>query len=308
MTPMLARVMLYVAAAGWGISFIANHELLATLDPFQIVTLRFTGVAVAFAVLFAILPSKRPRLAKADWRLLVLGGLLTVPGTQFLAVAGQQYLSPAMTGLVVTSTPAIAAVISYRFLGERLDRRGFLGILVALVGVVVVVVFATGTGTELTVANPWGAAMVVASQTAWAAYTVLGRSLAVRHDPFTMVGTAFLIGTLMIVPLLPHALSGVPAIEPAQWWWLVHLVIGGTLLPHVMWFVALRHLSANDTITTMYLIPLYGTLFSVLILDEQLSRIGLIGGAAILLGVGLSQSRRRVSEPADDPLAAEPGV
>lgn len=293
MTPFGARVLLYVTVAGWGITFVANHELLETLDPFQIVTLRFVGVATAFAVFFLVVPSKRPRLTRGQWGTLALGGLLAVPGAQVLAVAGQRFLPPAMTGLVVTSSPAIAAVLAYRFLHERLTARQVVGIVVALGGVAVVILFASGTGTDLTIDNPWGAALVVLSQVCWASYTVLGRSLAVRHDPFTMVATVFLLGSLFLVPFLPHALDGVSQVSTSQWWWLLHLVVGGTLVPHVAWFVALRHLSANDTAVSMYLVPLYATLFSVLILDEQLTAIGLVGGAAILAGVGLAQRRTR---------------
>jgi drug/metabolite transporter (DMT)-like permease len=291
MTPAIARTMLYVAVAGWGVTFVANHELLATLEPFQIVVLRFVGVSASFLVFLLLVPSIRPRLNGRDWRWLALGGLLAVPCAQGLAVAGQQYLPPSMAGLVTTSTPALAAVLAYWFLGERLSPRQILGIVVALSGVSVVVVFASGTGTDLVVHNPWGAALFILSQVAWAGYTVLGRSLAVRHQPLTMVTTAFLLGSVMLLPWLPYALDGVSSLSTAQWWWLAHLVVGGTLIPHVTWFVALRYLRANDTVLSMYLVPLYATLFSVLLLGERVSLIGLVGGAAILVGVTLSQTR-----------------
>ena len=292
--------MLYLAVAGWGVTFVANHELLVTLEPFQIVVLRFIGVATAFVVFLGGVPSMRPRLSGKDWRWLAIGGLLAVPVAQGLAVTGQQYLPPSMAGLVTTSTPALAAALAYRFLGERLVTRQVVGIVVALAGVGTVVLFATGTGTEFVVRNPWGAALFILSQLAWAAYTVLGRSLAVRHQPLTMVATAFLLGSVMLIPWLPYALSGVSELSTAQWWWLLHLVVGGTLVPHVVWFVALRYLTANDTVLSMYLVPLYAALFSVLILGEQLTLIGLLGGVAILVGVGLSQARwtndqRRIS-------------
>jgi drug/metabolite transporter (DMT)-like permease len=307
-TPLSARILLYVTVAGWGVTFIANHELLETLDPLQIVVLRFIGVAVAFSLFFAFVPSRRPVLTRRDWRWLVFGGFLAVPASQLLAVAGQQYLPPAMTGIVVTSAPAIAAVLAYRFLGESLSPRQIAGILVALAGVTIVILYATGKGTELTVANPLGAALVVLSQVAWATYTVFGRTFAVRYDPLTMVATVFLVGSAMLIPFVPHALTGVADLSGAQWWWLAHLVVGGTLIPHIAWFVALRHLSANDTAVSMYLVPLYATIFSVLILDEQLTVIGLLGGAAVLVGVGLSQTRRASVPATEDPVAIEPGV
>jgi drug/metabolite transporter (DMT)-like permease len=307
-TPLGARILLYTAVAGWGVTFVANHELLKTLDPLQIVVLRFVGVAAAFATFFLLVPSRRPRLGRRDWRWLIFGGFLAVPAAQLFAVAGQQFLPPAMTGLVVTSAPAFAAVLAYRFLGERLSVRQVVGIAFALVGVTVVILYATGTGTDLVVANPLGAALVVLSQVAWASYTVLGRSFAVRYDPFTMVATVFLVGSAMLVPFLPHALSGVSQISVAQWWWLVHLIIGGTLIPHVVWFVALRHLTATDTAVSMYLVPVYATTFSVLILSEDLTTVGILGGLAILVGVGLSQSRRRRVPVEEDLMAIEPGV
>lgn len=309
MTAARARLLLYLSMAGWGVTFVANHELLAVLDPFQIVVLRFLGVGGLFVVFFAVLPSRRPRLVRRDWGWLLLAGFLAVPAAQVAGVAGQQFLPPSMSGLVAASSPAIAAALAYRLLDERLAPRQVAGIAVALAGAAMVIVYASGTGTELTVRNPAGASLLLLSQVFWCLYTVLARTLAVRHDPLTMVGTAFLIGTVMLLPGVPHALAGVDGMAGAHWLWLGHLVVGGTLLPHVSWFVALRHLTANETAVSMYLVPLWAAVFSVLVLHERLTVIGLVGGVGILVGITLAQ-RRRVpgTPPLQDPVVVEPAA
>ena len=52
---------LLACAALWGCVFVGVHELLPVLDPVQMVTLRFLGVAAIFGVLLAIHPPWRPR-------------------------------------------------------------------------------------------------------------------------------------------------------------------------------------------------------------------------------------------------------
>lgn len=286
-------MLLVFSLAGWGLVFVANHELLEVLPPLHISALRFLAVGTAFAGLLAARPAWRPRLSRRDWGLVTLAGLLAVPGAQLMIVVGQQFVAPSLSGLTATSSPAIAAVIAFWFLGERMRIRQVVGVVVALCGVAVVVLFATGTGTDLTVANPAGAALLVVAQVCWASYTVLARSLALRHDPITMVATAFALGSLAFLPWLPAALPDAAQLTASQWWWLFHLVVGGTLFPQIVWFSVLRVLRANEAAAAMYVVPLYATLFGVLLIGERLTVVGLVAGAAILIGVGMAQSSRR---------------
>lgn len=292
MTPTTARVLLFTSVAGWAVVFVANHELLAVFRPLEILSIRFLGVSLAFLVVMAVVPSKRPRLDASGWGWLTLAGILAIPGSQLLVLTGQQFLSPTLSGLVVTSSPAFAAVIAYRFLHERMEPRQVAGIVVALVGVAIVVVFATGTGTDLVIENPWGASLLIIGQVTWAGYTVIARKLAQEHDPFTMIAVAFTLGSIALVPWMPGAVRLIPELTRTEAWWMAHLIIGGTLIPHVIWFTVLRHLQANETSVAMYLVPFYTMIASFAILGERLTLIGIIGGLAIIAGVALSQTRR----------------
>jgi drug/metabolite transporter (DMT)-like permease len=299
-TERTARILLLVSVSGWGAVFIANHELLAVLAPVDIIVLRFGMAAPAFILMLVLRPSSRPRLSRSDRWMVVLGGLVVVPGSQMLAATGQQYLSPSMSGLLVTTTPAFAALLAYRFLGERLIPRQALGVAVALFGASTIVLFATGVGTDLVVRSPLGASLFLLSQLLWAAYTVLTRRNAQRHDPIGLVAITFLTGMLWLLPWAPRAVRRAAELTPELWGWLLVLVIAGTLVPHVVWFMALRHLPANSTAVAMYLVPLYAAVLSATILGERITPAGALGGLLVLTGVALSQAprpARLVSEP-----------
>lgn len=305
MTPNAARLLLLLAAALWGMTFVANHELLLHLAPEQIVVTRFTIVASMFLAILAARPELRPRFTRREWAVMLVCGLLAVPGAQLSLTHGQQYLSPAMSGLVVATGPAFAAVLAVAFLRERLTPRQLVGIVLAFCGAAVVILFTSGTGTDLTVRNPWGAALVATAQLSWAAYTVISKRIAQNHAPVTAVAMAVVLGTLLMTPAVPSALRTLPSLPVSGWLWFLHLAVLGTVVPYLIWFTSLRYLDANETVVFMFLIPLFAVTWSALILGERPAPLGLLGGVGILIGVSLTQ---RVSFRRRRPLTSPPEV
>lgn len=292
LTPTVARSLLVFAMSLWGLQFVANHELLEVMDAADLVVIRFTGVAVLLALFLRVVPRLRPRLHRWDWLLLLLAGALAVPGAQLMLAQGQNYLAPAMAGLVVATQPAMTALLSVLFLNERMTPAKLVGTAIALGGAAIVVLFASGTGTDLTVDNPWGAALVVGAQLSFAGYTVLTKSFNRRLHPLTLLSTGILVGAVWLTPFIPHAVAAAADLQGLRWLWFVHLIVGGTLIPYAVWNLALIVLPANETASYIFLVPLAGVVWSWLILREDLSLLGLAGGALIIMGVVLTQVRR----------------
>lgn len=299
MTATAARVWLVVAGAMWGMTFIAHHALLVRLAPPQIITGRFLGVALILAIVLLLRPSLRPRYTRRQWGVMAVCGFLAVPGSQLALVYGQRFLSPAMSGLVAATGPAFAAILAVVLLRERLGVRARLGILLACSGAATVVLFASGTGTDLTVRNPAGAALVLVTQLSWAAYTVLIKRDFAASSPITTVATATIIGTLFLLPFVPGTLAIGGSLSPAEIGWFLYLVVFGTLTPYLIWFAALRRLPANETAAFMFFVPLFALGWSALVVGERPSPLGLLGGVGVLVGVALTQAsgRRRAPTP-----------
>jgi drug/metabolite transporter (DMT)-like permease len=300
MGPVLARVLLVVTSALWGLTFIANHELLTDLDAVQISLLRFLAVSVIFLGIFAAVPSLRPTFTRRDWLIVAVSGLLAVPGAQLSVVNGQRYLAPAFTGIVVATGPAIMALLSVVILRERMRISHAVGFALALAGAVVIIVLGSGSGTDLTVRNPWGASLVVLGQVSWGLYTILSKPFAARQQPITAVGTVVIAGTVWMFPLVPHALEGLPLLHGAQWFWLFgHLVFGGTVFAYLIYFASLKPLDANKTGAYLNLVPFFVFVWSTVILGLPPEPLAIAGGAVVIVGVVLTQRASRPVIPSE---------
>ena len=272
----------------WGGVFIANSKLLATMDALQVVTIRFSLISLAFVAIFAASPTLRPRLSRKQAGMLLLAGALAVPGAQLPVVEGQNYLSPTLVAVFVTLAPIWAAVISAIWLKERFKRSQVVGFLVAFGGSVIVILTGTGEG-ELTVDNPWGAALAMLTPICWAAYTVMSKPLTTQVPPMTAVGVSVIAGTLVMFPLYPHTVSTIDEISYSGWLWLLYLMFAGTIVTYWIWFKALAVMPASKTSAYMYGVPLAALLWSWIVLDTVPSGIALLGGAVMIIGVVMTQ-------------------
>lgn len=292
----------------WGGVFVAIAKLLPVMDAAQLVVIRFVVISVAFLVIFAVVPALRPRLTRRELGILVVAGALAVPGAQLPVVQGQNYLSPATVAVFITLSPACAALISAVWLKERFRPVQIIGFVVAFGGSGIVIL--TGTGdTELTVDNPWGAALVLVTPFCWAAYTVMSKPLSVRYPPLTAIGVAIIAGTVVMAPLYPHASAAVDDVSVEGWFWVFYMMLAGTILTYWIWYRALAHMPASQTAAYMYGVPLAALVWSWLVLDEVPGGLAVLGGAVLIAGVVMTQWPARSTEPVPsdrEPLAQTP--
>ena len=294
---------LLACVALWGLVFVAVHELLPVMDPVQMTTTRFLAVSAVFAILLAARPEWRPRFSRREWGLCVAAGVLAVPATQLAIVEGQRYLSPPIASLVVTTSPAIAAVLGAAFLRERIGRVQVAGFVLALAGVAVIVLFGAGSGADLRASDPLKASVAVIGPTAWAVYTLVSKPIVARHPSMTAVGVSLIAGTVALSPLVPHAVSDLGDLSAGHWGWLTYMAVGGTFAPYLLWSASLRVLEVSRTVAFMYFIPFFATVWSMLLLGSTLTVVTLLGGAIILTGVVLTQRRARGAPPRGAPSA-----
>jgi drug/metabolite transporter (DMT)-like permease len=277
----------------WGCVFVGVHELLPELDAVQMVTLRFLAVALVFAALIAANRAWRPRLERREWVTVAAAGILAVPICQLAIVEGQNYLSPPIASLVVTFSPAIAAVLAALAGTESLSARQAAGFALALGGVAVIVVLGAGSGAELSASDPLKASIALLTPTSWAIYTLISRPLALRHGAIGSVAVAMIAGGITLLPLLPHALDGATTLSAGGWLWLAYLIAGGTMLPYIFWAYGLQGLPVSRTAAFMYLIPCFAMGWTALWLGDAPSGLALAGGAVVLAGVALTQQKSK---------------
>jgi len=165
-----APISLYLRLTGvaalWGGTFIAGRIAAPTLPHFTISALRFWTAFVILLPLLLLSERGLPRLGRRD---LVYSALLALSGlvTYNLLFLGALELIPAgRTTLVVALNPILTAVTMALVCGERLPAFRWLGIFMALSGVVIVL--AKGNPTLLLQRVGRGELLMLGGAACWA--------------------------------------------------------------------------------------------------------------------------------------------
>lgn len=305
---MSARLVLILAAIGWGGATTATKY---ALDGFGPSTLLLVKLLAAAAVLWAVLAMRGiPRVAGKS-RFALLG--LFEPTLAYGALTvGLSYTTATNGSLLGASEACFVVALAAIFLKERIGARSMIGLLLAFVGVLLIEqVFAVSP--QLNV----GDIIILAGNLAAAIYVILAVKVAPTIDSLSMTAYQFGFGVLLSVPFAGWQwLSGrepFPS-EVSANYWLVAALIGGVgfagsflLYNHVIRFVP-----AGLAGVTLNLVPLFGVLTAILFLGEHLTVWTVAGGAAVIAGIMMfpgDKAKSTVDTTADRTLTpAEPST
>jgi O-acetylserine/cysteine efflux transporter len=221
------------------------------------------------------------------WTALVPTGLTLFAGQflfQFLGIA--HGMPPGLASVIVQSQALFTIVFAALALGERPTRRQWIGVGVALAGLVAI---ATTVGTNLTRA---GLLLTLVSPISFG----IGNVLLKRLPPVDMLR---LTVWLSLVPPLPAlALSIVmdgptgflTALTHASWAALlaaVYLGLVATTLGYALWGRLLRRYSAALVTPFALLVPFVAAWSSSVAFGERFGPMRLLGMALVLLGLAV---------------------
>lgn len=303
-----AYVMLTGMALCFGGTWVAGAVAVDAVPPFAIAAVRF-GIASILLFAWAKL-ANRPLtpMGRRDWPLVVGLGLTAIAGYNWLFLTGLT-LAPASDGAIIVPglAPVFTALLAGALLGEHLGVRGFLGLGVAVVGLLLVV--GPGGGTED--GRLLGDLMFLAGAACWGVYSVLARVASRRFSPVstTLYGTAF--GTLILIPLavLEGGIGSLPAAPPQALAGMAYLAVFGTVGAFVLFNLGVARIGAARASAFALLVPVVGVLSSVALLGERLGPFTVIGGAVVLIGLWLVEHRGTASNPAGTrPKEVHPGT
>lgn len=237
-------------------------------------------------------------LGRREWAGLVLvGAILAV---HFAAwITSLRYTSVAASVVLVTLHPVFVALVSKRVFGEGVGPLGYVGIVIALLGGVVI----TWGGAQQGPRPLLGDMLALLGALAAAIYFLAGRGYRKRLSLLAYVtpvyaSCALILGVLM---LLPAPLGGSPLGLP---WWEHGLFLAMAVVPmilgHTVLNWALKYVTAPVIATTILGEPLGSTLLAIALLGEYPTAITFAGGVLVLVGIGavaMVEVRRAATGP-----------
>jgi drug/metabolite transporter (DMT)-like permease len=291
---------LFVTAVFWGGNFTAVKYLLGEIKPLDVIYLRMMGAALFFLVILALSGRILIPMQRADAIRLLLIGVLGVTVNNLAMINGQNMVPAALASLIVTSNPIHTVIISRILIGEPLTRRKVAGIALAFAGFLIVLLYGSGSPQDLDPSHLKGVLIVAIAPFTWAFYTVLSKPLLVRYPPVHVAAYTSIAGAIgfTITPLIrPGTIDRIAGLS--AWGWVAALFASllAFAVSYVLWYRGLQRLTPSQTAVYIYLVPVFGLLSAWLILDERITAFLLLGGAAILAGVILTNSGRAARAP-----------
>lgn len=272
---------LTLLAAIWGASFLFIRE--ATHD-FGPLALMFMRTFLAFLVLTTIMAALRnlPDI-RSRWKAFLIMGTLNAALPFTLIATAELTLTASMAAILNSTTPLWTALISALWLREKLTPTKILGLLLGVIGVSVLV---GGSPLEFD-----GNYLIAVCAMLSAAFCYgLGTVYASRHVkgiPAVHASIGQLCGAAIVLSI-PAAVS-IPSEVPSMTaiLSLLALVVFSTSFGYLLYFFLLQNVGPVNTASTIFLVPVFGTIWGIIFLHDPFNLGMLLGMALILLSVSL---------------------
>ena len=290
-----ALVIVYIV---WGSTYLGIRVLVeAGIPPMLGMAARFLTAAVLLAAVLALRSGvRRIRVTRRELAGAALVGLLLLAfGNGMLAVA-EKTVPSGLAALLVAAVP-LWLILLRVFGGERPRLLTWIGVLGGFVGVALLAL----SGGDTT-AKPLSVTILVLGTISWAIGSRFSPRLGLPRDPLVTTVYEMVAGGLaMVVIGLASGEAGQvhPArIETKGWIALVYLIVFGSLVAYSAYSYLLANAPISLVGTYAYINPVVAVFLGWLVLSEAVTTEILIGGAIVVLGVGLVVSAERRRSPA----------
>ena len=290
-----------LATAGcfWGLGFFFGKIALRELGVGHMLLYRFAFGCVA---LLPFATPARMRVRRADWSMLAFGGLLSVPVQFVVQFEGLARTTVSHASLMVGTAPMLIALGAVLFMGERMDARGWLLLVVSVLGAALITLGASGgDGSAATGrATVLGDLLVVLSLVAGVTWVLLSKHLMqppACNPAFAVNAWMLFVGTIGLAAWVLLADGPPPTHLSATTW--VAVAAPGVLINALgtwLWNWGLTRVPAAHAGAFVNLEPVVGTCLGVLLLGETLTALA-VGGGVLILGAALRFTWRASAEP-----------
>lgn len=282
--PLKILLSLALCNAIWATNPSFGKILLTQFTPAQSGWLRYTVALLSCALFLPFF--KVQKINKRHWLWLGSIGVITFFLSPFFQYRGLHASTATANTILVAIEPITAALLAWLFLKEHLSKIQKLSLGVAIIGFIFLSKLYSLEINPESVGNIF----LLLVMPAEAMYSVLSRKLGTDLNAFTIFSIALPIGWLLLT-LYTASTSGLPNISLIGWkefFILIWMGMIGTTLSYMYWAFALKDAPVGIVSLTLFVQPLLGTFFGIMVLKEKLSFMQWIGAAAILLSLYLS--------------------
>ena len=284
-SPMLAFGALIAVNAMWAFQFagarIATRELgavLVTLLPLALATLLIAPLAKLNRTIF----SRESRAVLLD--VFLLGTLGVIPA-QLCVVLGVERTLASNASVLSLTVPVFTALSASVFLHERMTRLRWVSFFVAILGVCLISLNDIQNARLFRLEYVAGNLLVLASCAGSAFNNSYSRRALSRISPAQVMVWSFLVADLELLLIeVATDRSGwrqLGHLQPSVWWSLILIAIFSLGVSMLLYFSVIQSVEVMKAALSVYLLPVFGLLFSATLLRERLT-VNLVAGGMLI--------------------------
>jgi drug/metabolite transporter (DMT)-like permease len=233
------------------------------------------------------------RIERRDWLWGVGAGVFLA--VHFAAwISSLDYTSVASSTALVATNPIFVALASWLLLRERLAWGVWLGVLLTVFGSALIGLSDRGGSGG---SNPLlGDALALLGALCASGYFLVGRSLRTRLSTLPYIWLVYSSAALILLIWMLLAGQTLLGLQPQVYLLLLGLALGPQLLGHTSFNWAIKYLSATVVTVAILGEPLGSALLALLLLQQPIQTLQLIGGGLLLAGIAVATLAERQTQ------------
>jgi drug/metabolite transporter (DMT)-like permease len=280
-----SNISMLAVTAIWGITFVAIKSLFVEISPGNIILFRIL-TAGGLLPLVSLLPNGKVSL-KDFFYLCLLGGI-GVTLFQMLWIYALKYTSVVNVSIILYSAPLFTTLFSTLLGRDSFKTDKLLAVLAGLIGIWIVITHGRPAFTDNTLK---GDLLAMAGAAIWSIYVFLSKPLLSRYSPLKVAVYSIVTGSILLCPFIPFLFSGneFAELSLAGWLALVFTVLFSIIIAFLLWYRGMNRIGPVRAITYQYLVPVFSTLFAVILLKEKLCVPQIAGGLIVCGSIALAR-------------------
>jgi len=273
-----AKLMLVLLAFAWGLSW---PIMKIALDEVGVWVMRFLGLSVGTAFLFALIKLQRrdPSIARGRPRLhVVTASVINVVAFGMFVSFAQLAAATSRVVIVNYSMPVWSSLMAWLVLGERLDLRAGIGLVLCAGGLTALVLPA------MEAHGATGLLLALGCALSWAAGTVYMKWAKIPGDIITVTAWQLAIAAVVFAACL-LLFQDMTLPTSVTWQGVLAVLYTGLIavgLAYLLWFAIIERLPTATASLGSLATPVIGVGSSMLMLGERPTAADLVGFALIL--------------------------
>ncbi|HID25236.1 MAG TPA: DMT family transporter [Thermoplasmata archaeon] len=280
----------------WGLSFPLIKILLnQNVPPIIIAMLRHLIFLPMILIVFLSKNSSHVLFySKKTWGMFILLGVFTIFLPNVAQNIGMLYTTASTSSIIQSSAPIFTIILAWVFLKESKNLHKIAGSIVAMTGVILLV-----SGGNLGFSGTtYGNLLILVSCLSYAVSGIILKKGLTTIPPLHLLCFETIFGFILLLftTIFYEDISIILSFDVYTWFIIIMLAVFASGVAVILYYAVLVDTELSQLIVFVYLIPLFATVFSYLLLGEIITLETAVFAILIVGGVAVAQKSRILSK------------